>query len=219
MFELSQDLLITADREGRFVFVSSAARLVLDRDPSEMIGSPYLSFVHPDDRATAKTSADDAFRGVPVTAVDIRFLRADGSTAWLNWNLQALPGPTGVLFGVGRDVSKQRESERRVQAVMDSVVDGLIVINEHGIVQSINPAAERIIGYSPAEVIGRNVKMLMPEPYHSEHDGYIANYLRTGDAKIIGIGREVVGHRKDGTTFPMDLAVSETGPSEDRQYI
>ncbi len=103
-----------------------------------------------------------------------------------------------------------RESEARTRSILNTTVDGIITITERGIVESLNPAAERIFGYCAAEVIGQNVKMLMPEPYRSEHDGYIGNYTRTGEAKIIGIGREAVGRRKDGSTFPMDLAVSAT---------
>ncbi len=102
-----------------------------------------------------------------------------------------------------------REAEERMRSIVDHVVDGIISIDERGTVESYNPAAEMIFGYSASEVIGKNVKMLMPDPFHSEHDGYLANYLRSGEAKIIGIGREVIGRRKDGSTFPMDLAVSE----------
>jgi PAS domain S-box-containing protein len=104
---------------------------------------------------------------------------------------------------------ERRASDSRLMAVLDTVVDAVITIDEQGIVQSFNRAAERIFGYPADEVLGRKVNMLMPEPYCSEHDRYIENYLRTGIPKIIGIGREVVGKRKDDATFPMELAVSE----------
>ncbi len=96
-----------------------------------------------------------------------------------------------------------------LSSIVNSLVDGLITIDKHGLMQSFNPAAVRIFGYAPDEVIGRNVKMLMPEPYHSEHDGYLQHFHDTGEKKIIGIGREVEGRRKDGSIFPMDLAVTE----------
>jgi PAS domain S-box-containing protein len=100
------------------------------------------------------------------------------------------------------------DSEDRMRAILNTVVDAIITIDEQGTIESMNPAAARVFGYNPEEVIGHNVKTLMPDPYKREHDNYIAHYLLTGEAKIIG-GREVVGRRKDGSIFPMELAVSE----------
>ena len=101
------------------------------------------------------------------------------------------------------------EAASHYKAILETTVDAIITIDSQGIVQTFNSAAEKIFGYRAEEVIGNNVKMLMPEPYRIEHDGYIGRYLRTGVPKIIGIGRQVIGLRKDGTEFPMDLAVSE----------
>jgi PAS domain S-box-containing protein len=109
-------------------------------------------------------------------------------------------------------------SEERLRAMIETAVDGIITIDERGKIGTVNPAAERIFGYPAAEMIGQNVKMLMPDPYRANHDAYIENYLRTGERKIIGIGREVLGRRSDGTTFPLDLAVSETRLGERRIF-
>lgn len=103
------------------------------------------------------------------------------------------------------------ETERlaQLEALLNSAVDAIITINEQGLVESANPATETLFGYDVDEIIGHNVNQLMPTPYHEEHDGYLQNYLTSGLRKIIGVGREVVGLRKDGSTFPMHLAVSE----------
>lgn len=100
--------------------------------------------------------------------------------------------------------------ESRLRAVVETAVDGVILIDDQGSILMFNPACERLFGYSADEVQGRNVKLLMPAPYRDEHDDYLKNYRQTGEQKIIGIGREVVGQRKDGTTFPMDLSVGES---------
>lgn len=96
-----------------------------------------------------------------------------------------------------------------LRAVFKTVIDGIVIIDIRGTIKILNPAMEQIFGYREAEMLGRNVKMLMPEPFRGEHDGYISNYLATGEAAVIGIGREVVGRRKDGSLFPMDLAVAK----------
>lgn len=105
-----------------------------------------------------------------------------------------------------------------LESILNNIVDGLITIDERGIVQSYNKACVKIFGYGADEVIGQNVKMLMPQSYAADHDQYLANYRETGHKRIIGIGREVEGKRKDGTVFPLDLSVAEIRV-EDRRFF
>ena len=117
--------------------------------------------------------------------------------------------------------AKTQDVEARtahLQSILDSIPDAMVVINERGLIQSFSSAAERLFGLSAAEVLGKNVKILMPSPYREDHDGYIERYLRTGERRIIGIGRVVVGLRADGSTFPMELAVGEMHVREQRFF-
>ncbi len=122
------------------------------------------------------------------------------------------------VAGHKRSEAALRDSEARLRAILETAVEGIITINDRGIVESMNPAAEKLFGYRADEVIGKNVSLLMPSPYRESHDGYLSSYLRTGEAKIIGIGREVVGQRKDGAVFQMDLSVSEVRLADRRTF-
>jgi PAS domain S-box-containing protein len=123
--------------------------------------------------------------------------------------LEALKAFRGLLEELHVAEAALRDSEARSTAILQTAVDGIITIDARGIIASFNPAAERLFGYTAGEVIGQNVSILMPSPDREAHDGYLARYLRTGEPHIIGIGREVRAQRRDGTTFPIALAVSE----------
>ncbi|NND99864.1 MAG: PAS domain S-box protein [Pirellulaceae bacterium] len=110
------------------------------------------------------------------------------------------------------------ETHQRISAVLESAVDAIITIDSRGVIESANQATEQLFGYAIDEIIGQNVKVLMPEPYKSEHDGYLRRYNKTGEKHIIGIGREVTGRRKDGSVFPMHLAVSEVELGDKRLF-
>jgi two-component system sensor kinase FixL len=125
-------------------------------------------------------------------------------------------GKPARLSGIVLDIDNEKRiedalktRERHFRSILDTVPDAMIVIDEHGIMQFFSTAAERQFGYKEPEAIGKNINILMPEPDRSRHDGYIARYLKTGERRIIGIGRIVTGMRKDGTTFPMHLTIGE----------
>jgi two-component system, LuxR family, sensor kinase FixL len=142
----------------------------------------------------------------------------------------ALEISRGVIFtviGIGIAWFGERLQHSRRQAaareahlrlILETMPEAMIVINEYGLIQSFSVAAERLFGYVAAEVLGKNIKMMMPAPYRDNHDHYMARYLRTGEKRIIGIGRVVVGERKDGSTFPMELAVGEMASGRTRYF-
>jgi len=208
------------DPTGLVVTWNTGAEHIKGYRAAEAIGKHFSLFYTPEDVASGKPE-----RELEIAAAEGRLeddgcrVRKDGSRFWVNVVITAFRNDAGELMGfvqVIRDMTEQRardyalrEAEERMRSVVNHVIDGIITIDERGLVESFNPAAEKTFGYPAVEVVGRNVSMLMPEPHHSGHDGYLANYFRTHQSKIIGIGREVEGLRSDGSIFPMELAVSE----------
>lgn len=141
----------------------------------------------------------------------------------LTWSIIGLCVTAAILVVLGvsyREIAGiERRAAERFRAVIDNAHDAIIAIDAQGSVELFNPAAQRIFGYTSEEVLGRNVNMLMPEPYHGEHDGYLNNYLTTGTPRIIGTGREVEARHKDGTVFPIDLSIGEIRANTGRGFI
>jgi two-component system sensor kinase FixL len=195
---------------------------------AEMKGRPVAAIVPPDRRDELENVLRSIRAGDPVEPFDTIRVTREGQR--LSVSLSAVPvrdktgQPSGAVVTT-RDLTAQRHAERaldrseaRWRAIIESAVDAIILINRHGRLESFNPAAARMFGYHPDEVIGRNVSMLMPEPYASEHDHYLRRYQMTGERRIIGIGREVLGRRKDGTTFPVHLSVGELAIEGERMF-
>lgn len=140
------------------------------------------------------------------------FLAMGPALAFGGWRLRRQTDQTAdALIHLG-------EREAHLRSILDTVPDAMVVIDEHGIMQSFSATAERLFGWRAEEVIGRNVSILMPQPYRDAHDSYLSRYLTTGERRIIGIGRVVVGERKDGSTFPMELSVGEMQSRAERFF-
>ncbi|WP_119419914.1 hybrid sensor histidine kinase/response regulator [Desertibaculum subflavum] len=190
-----------------------AAADVLGRNVKMLMPSPFQE-AHDGYVANYRRTGEKKIIGI---GREVLGRRRDGTTFPMHLSVGEAKLDEGTAFvGIIHDLTERertawalREGAERLEAVVATAVDGVILIDEAGSIQMFNPACERLFGYRAEEVAGQNVRLLMPEPFRSEHDAYLANYRRTGERKIIGIGREVTGRRKDGTTFPMDLSVGE----------
>jgi PAS domain S-box-containing protein len=224
------DGIITINDSGLLESFNPAAESLFGYSAGEVIGQnikmlmpePYHS-EHDSYLSNYRNTGDKKIIGI---GREVVARRKDGSTFPIDLGISETQTSEGHMFtGIVRDITARKnyekriqESEERLRSILENAVDGIITINDSGLLESFNPAAESLFGYSAGEIIGQNIKMLMPEPYHSEHDSYLSNYRNTGDKKIIGIGREVVARRKDGSTFPIDLGISETQTSEGRMF-
>ena len=185
----------------------------------------FLELLHPDDRFSMQNWYEDCIAGKQSSGLQFRTHKKNGSYRWLLCSGQLETGSKGEplrMIGTVQDITQQKQAEAtmqesaaRTQAILDTVADGIITIDKRGIIETFNPAAERIFGYDADEVIGRNLNMLMPESYSNRHDSCLEHYLAGGQANIIDIGGIVEGRRKNGYTFPLDLAVSETQLGEE----
>jgi len=214
--------MVALDAQGRVTLINRAGCELLGLSKEEVLGQDWIERFLPEHWQRDVRQVFDRIMNGDVAAVEhfenpIR--RPDGQERVIQWHNSALTDDEGRIIGAlasGIDVTDRkraedalRESQERLKAIVDTAVDAIITIDQRGIIDSVNPATERMFGYSKGELIGQNVKVLMPSPYHDEHDDYIRRYLETGEAKIIGIGREAEARRKDGAVFPVDLAVSE----------
>ncbi len=220
LIESSPAVMITAGGDGIIQFANAGTERMFGYRPGELVGRSIEILVPPRLR-----KGHEALRqrflanpsGRPMGAGrDLAAVRRDGSEFPVEIGLTPIESQAGLLIlATILDITERKraddalmENATELEAAVSGAVDGVIIIDENGVMQSLNPAAAKLFGYDGAELIGKNVSVLMPEPYRSEHDTYLRRYLRTGKARIIGIGREVEGQRKDGSTIPMDLGIS-----------
>lgn len=225
------DGIIVIDAQGRIeAFNPGAERVfgypraeVLGRNVSMLMPSPFRE-EHDGYLARYLETGDAKIIGIGREVIG---LRRDGTQFPMHLSVGEMVADgerkfTGIVhdLSIRKQLEQQlRASEARWRSIIQSAVDGIIVIDARGIVEAFNPAAEQLFGYTESEVIGRNVSMLMPSPYREEHDAYLDRYQRTGEARVIGIGREVTGMRKDGTRFPLQLSVGEMqGAGAERKF-
>jgi two-component system sensor kinase FixL len=226
--ESSDDAIIAKDLDGIVLTWNRGASRMYGYAPEEMIGRPVAAIIPEERLAEYRDILKRVAAGERIAQLETTRVAKDGRRVEVSLTVSPMRDGGGQVIGastIGRDSTERkrveqalRASEARWRAVVETAVDGIIVIDARGRVEAFNPAAERLFGYTEREIVGQNVALLMPSKYREEHDSYLARYLATGDPRIIGIGREVPGLRKDGTTFPIHLSVAELSIDGARKF-
>jgi two-component system CheB/CheR fusion protein len=217
--ESSVDAIFSKDLDGVIQTWNQGAERLYGYTAEEAVGKSIQTVVPPDRRDEWHGMMARVRRGESVQRLETERIRKNGQRIPVSLTISPLRDSSGNVVStsaIERDISEAKQAEQelrdreeRLRAILDSTVDAIITIDYQGIIQSVNPGAERMFGYAAAEMVGQSVNLLMPSPYREEHEGYMARYLQTGEKHIIGISREVVAQRKDGSVFPADLAVNE----------
>ncbi len=215
----SDDAIISKTLDGIVTTWNPAATRIFGYTAEEMLGRGISVLAAPGLEGDMAQLLARIRAGERVEHYETKRRRKDGAVIDISLSVSPIHGAWGEIIGaskIARDITArkaaeaaEREVTQRLLGIVATAPDGIALIDGGGTVTEFNPAAEKLFGYRAEEVIGRNVKMLMPDYYAREHDGYLLNYRRTGEAKVIGIGRDVEGKRKDGSIFPMRLAVGE----------
>lgn len=224
----SEDAIVAKTLEGIVTDWNAGAETIFGYSAQEMIGKPVSLLLPPGQENEGASILDRLRRGERVEHFETRRRCKNGDIIDVSLTVSPLWDHDGRMIGaskVARDITSAKraqtalaEREAHLQSVLDTVPDAMIIIDPRGIMESFSATAERQFGYRADEVIGRNVSMLMPSPYREQHDTYLKRYLTTGERRIIGIGRLVVGQRKDGSTFPMELSVGEVRSGQRRTF-
>ena len=220
---LAEGVVITDDELDwpgpRIRFVNDAMCRITGYTADELVGqTPRVLQGEQTDRGTRERMKSELAVGRPFLCELVNY-RKDGTAYEAELFITPLFDAAGKrtnFVSIHRDITERKQAERalrereeRLRAILNTASEAIINIDRRGIITNVNPATEQMFGYTPEELVGQNVSILMPTPFKDEHDGYIARYLETGEARMIGIGRDVVGRRKDGSTFPIALAVSD----------
>ena len=216
------DAVVIIDAEGKVKFWNNKAEAIFGWSQKEIIGKKVSETLIPLDYREAhnkglKRYLETGKSRILNSRLELKAVNREGTEFPIEISLVTSEQDSENFFcAIIRDLTQRsktlealQNSEVKIQTILDNVVDEIITIDKFGIIQSLNPSTEKIFGYTSSEILGKNIKILMPEPYSSEHDGYIQNYLNTGNSKIIGIGREVEGKRKNGEEFPIYLAINQ----------
>ena len=217
------DGLITINEVGRVETFNKACEVLFGYKTAEVIGNNVKMLMpepyHSEHDGYLKNYHTSGTKKIIGSGRQVEGKKKDGTIFPMDLSISEVDIKGKKIYsGIIRDITELQEAQQRLAAVLDNTVDGLITIDENGCIEHYNKACEAIFGFNAREAVGQNVKILMPEPYHSEHDGYLKNYHNTGSKKIIGSGREVVGLRKNGSTFPLDLSVSEVNVQGRKLY-
>jgi len=224
----SDDSIIVTELDGTILTTSRGAEKLYGYRGDELRGRSWATLSPEDRRSDIDAVLATVREGGSIERLNTVRRTASGDLIHVALHVEPIRNLEGTVVGmlsVARDLTPELTSARalaasdeRWRAVIECAVDGIIVIDSHGIIESFNSAAERLFGYVRAEVVGRNISMLMPSPYRDEHDAYLDRYLHEGGPRVIGIGREVVGRRKDATTFPLHLSVGEMAVDGERKF-
>ncbi len=214
-FNLSLDLLTIIDTKGRLTQSNPAWETLLGWSADELQGKSVWDLIDPDDHARAMLNHERILSGEALSEIEYRCRCKDGSRRWVLWNAKLIPGESSIYL-VGRDITERKQTEQTFQELLDSAPDAMVVINDTGSIVLVNNQLERLFGYSREELLGSPIETLVPKPYRAKHPRHVADYFAAPSVRPMASGLDLLGERKDGSVFPVEVSLSPVETEQGR---